>query len=250
MFKLMLKASETGLIPKAELEEARRTMSEEQYEQEFECSFEAAIIGSYYGKLMAKAEDEKRVTGVPYDPAATVWTAWDLGKNNATAIWFAQVVGREVHIIDYYEMTQAEIDHYAKVVMEKPYVYAGHILPHDSQAKILGMSNTRFEQIEKLVGKYPTICPMHRIEDGINAAKVMLPRCWFDRLKCERGIDAMKLYRASYDDKLNVMRPVPVHDWTSNGADAFRYLAMILDRSDASKANFARKLEYPKQGVA
>jgi hypothetical protein len=250
LYRLMLKASQTGLISEAELADARRTMTEEQYAQEFECSFEAAIIGAYYGKLMARAEDEKRVVGVPYDPAAQVWTAWDLGKNNATAIWWAQVVGREVHVIDYYEMTGAELDHYAQKVREKPYVYAGHIVPHDSQAKILGMSNTRFEQLEKLGLRPLTVCPMHRIEDGINAAKVMLPRCWFDRLKCERGIDALKLYRASFDDKLNVMRPVPVHDWTSNGADAFRYLAMILDRSDASKANFGRTLVYPEQGVA
>jgi phage terminase large subunit len=250
LFKLMLKASETGLISKAELEDARRTMSEEEYAQEFECSFEAAVKGAYYGKLMAKLEDEKRITGVPHDTAAQVWTAWDLGKADATAIWFAQVVGREVHIIDYYEMTGAELDHYAKIVMEKPYIYAGHIVPFDAQAKILGMAQTRLEQLEKLLRKMPIVAPMHRVEDGINAARVLLARCWFDRLKCERGIDALKLYRAEFDPKLNTLRPVPVHDWASHGADAFRYLAMALDKSDLSKTDFTRSLNYPPQGVA
>jgi phage terminase large subunit len=99
-FSMMLKASETGLIPEGELALARRDLSEEQYAQEFECSFDAAIVGSYYGKLMARAEADKRVAGVPYDPAALVWTAWDLGIRDATAIWFAQVIGREIRIID------------------------------------------------------------------------------------------------------------------------------------------------------
>jgi hypothetical protein len=250
LYRLMLKASETGIIATNELIEARRTMSEEEYAQEFECSFDAAIRGAYYGKLMSRLEAEGKISGVPYDSAALVWTAWDLGKNNATAIWFAQVVGREVHIIDYYEASGPELDHYAAIVRGKPYVYAGHILPHDAQAKILGMSQTRWEQLEKLLQKMPTPCPMHRVEDGINAARVMLGRCWIDRVKCERGIDCLKLYRADYDVKLGSLRSVPVHDWASNGADAFRYLAMALDKSDLSKSNFARTLVYPEQGVA
>jgi len=250
LFKLMLKASKTGLISEAELEDARRTMSEEEYAQEFECSFDAAVRGAYYGKILARLEDEKRVCGVPHDTSAQVWTSWDLGKADATAIWFAQVIGREVHIIDYYEMTGAELDHYAKIVMEKPYIYAGHIVPHDAQAKILGMAQTRFEQLEKLLRKMPVIAPMHRIEDGINAARVLLNRCWFDRAKCERGIDCLKLYRAEFDPKLNTLRPIPVHDWASHGADAFRYLAMTLDKSEISKTDFTRTLKYPSQGVA
>jgi len=250
LYRLMLKASETGLLSEAELADAKRTMSEEEYAQEFECSFEAAIKGAYYGKLMARLEEEKRITGVPHDAAAMVWTAWDLGKADSTAIWWAQVVGREVHIIDYYEASGAELDHYAAIVRAKPYVYAGHIVPHDAQAKILGMAQTRLEQLEKLGCRPMTVAPMHRVEDGINAARVMLNRCWFDRHKCERGIDALKLYRAAYDETHNVLRPVPVHDWASHGADAFRYLAMTLDKSDISKADFGRTLVYPKTGVA
>jgi hypothetical protein len=102
-FSMMLKASETGLIPASELESARRDLTEEQYAQEFECSFDAAVVGSYYGKLMMRAEAERRIVPVPYDPAALVWTSWDLGIRDATAIWFAQMIGREIRIIDYYE---------------------------------------------------------------------------------------------------------------------------------------------------
>src|SRR5262249_23762382 len=95
-FRLTLKASDTGIIPGAELESLKSGLTDEQYPQEFECSFEAAIVGAYYGKLMRQAEDDKRITGVPYDPAALVWTAWDLGIRDSTAIWFAQIIGREI----------------------------------------------------------------------------------------------------------------------------------------------------------
>ena len=227
-FSLMLRASETGLIPEGELALARRDLSEEQYAQEFECSFEAAIVGAYYGRLMHQAEAEKRLAGVPYDPAAQVWTAWDLGIRDATAIWFAQVVGREVHIVDYYEASGVDLGHYVREIVSRAYVYAGHIVPHDAQAKELGTGKSRLEVLESLGLRNITLAPQHRVEDGINAVRVMLPKCWFDAKKCERGIEALKLYRAEYDDKLQTLKPRPVHDWTSHGSDAFRYLAMGL----------------------
>lgn len=228
-FRLTLKASETGIIPQSELDALRRGMSEDQYAQEFECSFDAAVVGAYYGKLMAVAETERRITGVSYEPTAPVWTAWDLGISDATAIWFTQVVGREVRIIDYYEATGADLGHYVREIMSKPYVYGGHIVPHDAQARELGTGKTRLEVLTTLGLKDLTVAPMHRVEDGINAARVMLPKCWFDARKCSRGIDALKLYHAEYDEKLRTVRPRPVHDWTSHAADAMRYLAMALD---------------------
>lgn len=249
LFRLMLKASETHLVPDKELKEASRTMSEEQYAQEFECSFEAAILGAYYGKLMARAEQEKRITGVPYEPTAQVWTAWDLGIADATAIWWAQVVGREIHLCDYYEASGADLGHYVQQVVARPGVYAGHIVPHDAQAKELGTGKSRLEVLQSLGLNNLTVCPQHRVEDGINAVRTILPRCWFDRAKCERGIDALKLYRSEYDEKLQTLKPRPVHDWASHGADAFRYLAMTLDRSDAAKSNFYRKINYPSAGI-
>lgn len=246
-FSLMLKASETGLITTDELELARRDLSEDQYAQEFECSFDAAIVGSYYGKLMAQAEREGRVTGVPYEATAEVWTAWDLGIRDATAIWFAQTVGREVRIIDYYEASGADLGHYVREIKSKPYTYGGHIVPHDAQAKELGTGKTRLEVLESLGLTNLTVAPMHRVEDGINGSRVFLPKCWFDAKKCERGIEALKLYRSEYDDKLQALRPRPVHDWTSHAADAFRYLAMTLDRYAVS-SKFNRNIEYPASG--
>ena len=247
-FSMMLKASETGLIPASELALARRDLSEEQYAQEFECSFDAAVIGSYYGKQLLRAEQDKRIGNVPYEPTAMVWTAWDLGIRDATAIWFAQVVGREIRIIDYYEAAGVDLGHYVREINAKPYVYAGHIVPHDAQARELGIGKSRLEVLESLGLKTITLAPLHRIEDGINAVRVFIPKCWLDEQKCRRGLDALKLYRSDYDDKLQVLRPGPVHDWTSHAADAFRYLAMTLDRR-AAHSGFYRRIEYAQQGV-
>ncbi len=248
-FALMLKASETGLIAQEELDSARRDLTEDQYAQEFECSFEAAIVGSYYGRLMADAERDKRITGVPYDPVSQVWTAWDLGIRDATAIWFAQIIGREVRIIDYYEASGVDLGHYVREIKNKPYSYAGHIVPHDAQAKELGTGKTRVDVLESLGLKNITVCRQQRVEDGINAVRVFLPKCWFDAIKCQRGIEALKLYRSEYNDKLKALSPHPVHDWASHAADSFRYLALTLD-SQAIKTNFHRKIVYPKLGVA
>lgn len=230
-FRLTLKANETGIISKEELQSLRAGLTEEQFAQEFLCSFDAAIVGAYYGKLMMQAEQEKpsRITGVPYDPSAQVYTAWDLGIEDATAIWFAQVVGREIHMIDYYEATGVDLGHYVREVLNKPYAYGGHIVPHDAMAKELGTGKTRLEVMASLGLKDLTVCPMHRVEDGINAVRVTLPKCWFNAKKCVRGIEALKLYHAEFDSKLGTLKPKPVHDWSSHAADAFRYLAMCLD---------------------
>jgi phage terminase large subunit len=247
-FSMMLKASESGLIAETELALARRDLTEDQYAQEFECSFDAAIVGSYYGKLMVQAERDKRITRVSYDPTVLVWTAWDLGIRDATAIWFAQVVGREIHLVDYYNASGADLGHYVREIVQRPYLYAGHIVPHDSVAKELGTGKTRLEVLEGLGMKNLTVAPIHRVEDGINAVRVFIPRCWFDAAKCARGIDALKLYRSEYDEKLQALKPRPVHDWTSHAADAFRYLAMTLDRVSLRKG-FDRRLEYPRLGL-
>lgn len=228
-FRLILKASETGIIPPSELESIAAGLTPEQYAQEFECSFEAAVIGAYYGRLMAAAEQDKRICPVPYEPTAQVYTAWDLGIRDSTAIWFAQMVGREVRIIDYYEASGVDLGHYVRELRSKPYIYADHIVPHDAQAKELGTGKSRLEVLESLGLKNIQVAAMHRVEDGINAVRTLIPRCYFDQNKCSRGIDALKLYRSEYDDKLQTLKPRPVHDWTSHAADAFRYLAMTLD---------------------
>lgn len=228
-FRLTLKASETGIIPAAELANIRKTLSPSQYAQEFECSFDAATVGAYYGKFMEDAEREKRICGVPYEPTAQVWTAWDLGIRDSTAIWFAQIVGREVHLIDYYEASGADLGHYVRELRTRDYIYGGHVLPHDVRAKELGTGKSRLEVLESLGLKDVVIAPQHRVEDGINAVRMMLPKCYFDIRKTVRGVDALKMYRAHYDDKLQALRANPIHDWASHGADAMRYLALAID---------------------
>ena len=234
-FRRTFKASDTSIIPAEELESLRSGLSEEQYAQEFECSFDAAVVGAYYGKLMQRAEDDKRVTSVPYEPTSQVWTAWDLGFRDATAIWFCQAVGKEIRLIDYYESSGADLGHYVSQLRQRPYVYAGHIVPHDAQAKELGTGKSRLEVLESLGVSNLTVAPMHRVEDGINAVRVFIPKCWFDRVKCGRGIDALKMYRSEFDEKLQAFKPRPVHDWASHAADAFRYLAMTFDGQTAKR---------------
>jgi phage terminase large subunit len=247
LFRLMLKASETGILSESELEDAKRTMTPEQYAQEYECSFEAAIIGAVYGKLIKQAEDDKRVCGVPYDPSALVHTAWDLGIGDSTAIWFAQQVGREIRIIDYYEASGADAAHYAGVLRDKPYRYGSHILPHDAEPKQLTSGKSMKETIEGLGIRETVVLGPERVEQGINAARLMLPMCWFDAHKCERGLEALRLYRYEWDDKLAMLKTRPVHDWTSHAADALRYLALGLNLAAPERA---QRIVFPKHGVA
>jgi phage terminase large subunit len=248
-FRSVLKASDTGIIPSAELDSLRSGLSEEQFAQEFECSFEAAIVGAYYGKLMSAAEADKRIAGVPHDPATPVYTSWDLGVRDSTSIWFAQVIGREIHLIDYYEASGVDLGHYVRELNQRPYLYADHIVPHDAQARELGTGKTRLEVLESLGLKNLRVAKMHRVEDGINAVRTILPRCWFNNRLCNRGIDALKLYRSEFDAKLQTLKPHPVHDWTSHAADSFRYLAMTLD-SQIVNTGFNRPIIYPPQGQA
>ena len=140
------KASETGIVKATELEAARAQMTPEQYEQEYECSFSAAIIGAYYGNLLSQADDDGRVGRVPYDPAYPVHTAWDLGINDSTAIWFAQTFrGGSVHIIDYYENSGVGLDHYAEILRQKDYHYGDHLAPHDIEVREIGSGRSRLE---------------------------------------------------------------------------------------------------------
>lgn len=225
-FTAMYKASETNLLDADELDDAREMMGEDRYLQEFECSFEAAIVGAYYAQEMKQVTDTGRICAVPYDPAASVITSWDLGIGDSTAIWFAQYVGQEIHIIDYYEASGVGLDHYAKVLFEKGYHYEQHILPHDVRVKELGTGKSRLETLEALGIRNIEIAPKLAIEDGIQQARTMLAKCWFDEENCKRGIEALRQYRRDFDEKNKAWRSRPLHDWTSHGADAFRYMAV------------------------
>src|SRR5262249_23171378 len=162
-----------------------------------------------------------------YDAAVPVHTAWDLGMDDSTAIWFAQIVGKEIHVIDYYEASGEALPHYAKLLHGKPYSYGDHFLPHDAEAREMAAGKTRTETLAPL-GLRGRIVRRQKMEDGINAARLLLPRCWFDAVKCRRGIECLRQYRRDWDEKLHAFRSQPRHDWASHAADAFRYLALSL----------------------
>jgi hypothetical protein len=190
------------------------------------CSFTAALVGAYYGKEMEAAEKEGRVGKVPYDPAVPVDTAWDLGIGDTTVIWFMQQVGREFRAIDYVEDSGRGMDYYAKILKDKRYVYREHYLPHDAAAKELGTGRSREETLRSL-GVSPTrIVPRQSIEDGINACRMLIPKFWFDAVKCERGITCLKNYERQWDAKNKIYSTKPLHNWASHGSDAFRSFAM------------------------
>jgi phage terminase large subunit len=225
-FSLILRASETGLLPQEEIEAIRAEMTAEQFEQELQCSFDAAILGAYYGKEIAAAERAGRICEVSYDPALPVHTAFDIGIGDSTAIFFFQVVRDEVHVIDHYEAHGHGLPHYAALLASKPYTYGTHFLPHDAAARELGTGRSIQETFRGLVKSHPRILPAQNVMDGINAARVTLSTCWFDAENCKAGLEALRQYRADYDEKLKTFRDRPKHDWSSHSADSFRYLSM------------------------
>lgn len=234
-YAAMFRASETGILDAGELTDAAKTMSPEQYEQEFECSFQAALIGAYYGKEMSAADVEGRITAVPYDPRLPVYTAWDLGKRDYTSIWWAQHAANQVRVIDFYQECGQNIPHFVKLIREKPYLYGGHILPHDVKIDVQGMPCTRLQNMQDLGLKDITVLNADDRLDGIEAVRLLLPRCWFDANKTAAGLECLRQYQKEWDDRLKTFRPTPRHDWTSHAADAFRYLAMGLPENVSTK---------------
>jgi len=238
----VVKASESGLVKDTELQAAQDQMTPEQYEQEYECSFTAAIIGAYYAKLLTNADDDGRITQVPYDPAYPVHTAWDLGINDSTAIWFAQIFrGGAIHVIDYYENGGVGLQHYADVLNKKDYNYGDHLAPHDIEVRELGSGKSRIETAFSLGIRFKVI-PRMKVADGINAARMLIPKCYFDRDKCHEGLEMLRQYRQEYDERKKTFRDHPRHDFTSHSADAFRYLASGLE----NRTNYTK----PPQQVA
>lgn len=245
-FTMVLKASETGILPQAELDDARKIMTPEQYEQEYECSFDAAIVGSYYGRELAELERQGRIRSAPWEPSLPVYTAWDLGLDDATAIWFVQAAGSEVRVIDYYETNNTALSDIARELLNsRRYTYAEHILPHDVAIRELMTAKSRKESLESIGLRPITVATRQDPEEGINAARQMLPKCVFDAEKCRRGLEVLKQYRREWDDKRKTFKATPFHDWTSHGADAFRYLAMMF----APKAK-PQPIKYPVRKFA
>lgn len=220
------RASVTGYVPAHELGSARKDMSADEYAQEWECSFEASVKGAVYIRELQVCREGGRITMVPYEPLLEVDTAWDLGMRDATAIWFVQQShGREVRLIDYYEANGAALDHYVKVLKEKPYVYGTHYAPHDIQVKEFSTGHTRFEMAQSL-GVHFHVVPQTRLQDGIQAARAMFPRCYFDQTRTKQGLEALQNYRWDFNTATQWTKTAPVHNWASHGADAFRTFAV------------------------
>src|SRR5690606_4969475 len=203
-FSLVLRASQTGILPESELADARQTLTEEQYAQEYECSFDAAIMGAYYGKDVAIAEDDGRVGRVPYDKNADVFAAWDLGIGDNTAVWIGQVVGHEWHWIDYYENNGEGLDHYVAWVKSRDYPVIWNYVPHDANARELQTGKSRKDYLEDR-GLRCRVVSKHTVDDGINAVRNRFNRMWFDKEKCARGIDCLRMYRSEFDNKNMVL---------------------------------------------
>ena len=236
-------ASETGYLPQAELKAARNGMDEAEYLQEFECSFAAAVRGAYYAPLIDAAEREGRVHPLPHAPELSVHTAWDLGMDDATAIWFFQVEpSGNWRILDYYEASGEGLAHYAHVLAEKShpqgattvdggmagrgFTYGLHIAPHDIRVRELGTGQSRWETAAQLGIRFAT-APALPLADGIDAVRRHLPRFWFDAGACAPGLKALRAYRrrwrAGAAQNSQGGGSGPLHDWASHAADALRY---------------------------
>jgi hypothetical protein len=227
------KASETGILAQRELEDAFRDMGRSVFEQEYECSFDAMLEGAILAREVEEARQQGRIGVFPWNKLLPVHTAWDLGWDDATAIWFFQVVGRRVYVIDFYEAHGAGFDHYADVLAQKGYRYGKMYFPHDVEVHELGTGKSRASVLNSLGIRVTTVAK-HNVLDGIAAMQALLPQCCFHEEATHEGLDRLALYRREKDESRGVLRQQPLHDWTSHAADAFRYLAMgvRLDRGD------------------
>lgn len=250
-FSERLTVSDTSAIGSEQLDKIRRELAAERgddeadnlIQQEYFCSFDAAIPGSYYGRLISVAEQEHRIGAIPHDSRFPVITAWDLGVGDSTAIWFVQQIGLENRVIDFYESSGVGADHYARVLKERGYAYDYHILPFDADDREWGNNASSRVDVLKSLGIKPLkIMPRASIEDGINAGRVLIQRSHWDTVKCDRGLNALRQYQRRYDEKLKAFSQAPLHDWTSHAADAWRYLAQGLK-------DVARR-SYPRIGMA
>lgn len=242
-FVMNLRASQSGILSQTEILDMRKTQTEDQYLQEMECSFEAAILGAYYGKEMRALSEGGRITDVAYDPQLTTFCAWDLGWRDDTAIWWFQVIRNELHFIDFYSVAGASIKVICDAVQAKPYHSVTHFLPHDAKAKTLASGGKSIiEQIAAHLGfDCLAMAPNLDVQDGIQAARMMLPQSWFDAVKCKEGIEALRAYEREYDEDKKAFREKPKHNWCSHSADAFRMAAVSWQEQEPQRALYPER---------
>lgn len=235
-YNFILRANESGILPPDELMLQRSEMTEDEYLQEYECSFDAAVLGTYYASLITLIESRNQVReDVVYDPEFPVFVVFDLGFSDSTAAWFYQERPDGLAIIDYEEASGKALSYYFDTLRHKGYRYGKIWLPHDARAKSLQTGRSTVEQF--LAQPFPTfdtgqsrlvdIVPNLALQHGIDAARLVLPSCHFNSVKCFPGVEALRAYRRRWDEELRVFSEAPLHDWSSHGSDAFRYLALV-----------------------
>lgn len=206
-------------------EDRREGMEEELVQQEYYCSFEGYLVGSYYGKILQELQKDNRICRVQWEPDLRVDTWWDIGISDATAIWFTQTYRNECRVIDYYENSGEGLPHYASILASKSYAYGIHMAPHDIKVREWGSAEGRQETAARL-GIHFQVSAKRNIADGIEASRKLLPLCFFDEEKCSQGLNALGSYHKQWNSDRQQFNNIPFHDWSSNGADAFRTLAM------------------------
>lgn len=209
-------------------EERREGMDEQMIQQEYYCSFHAAIPGAYFAKEMTRMETDGRIGRVPWEPKLMTSTYWDLGIDDSMSVVFAQQHGQEVRIIDYYEASGEGLPHFISEIKSKPYSYDSHNAPWDIEVRELTTGKTRRETARSLGINFRVGKKVNKKEEAIEQARQLLNRCWMDRRKCEKLIAALRNYHKEYDDKNQVFKARPVHNWASHGADSFMELAMSI----------------------
>jgi phage terminase large subunit len=210
----------------AELEHLKH-LDEELYRHVWEGELKTYADGAIYAPQMRMARKQNRICAVPYQPSIEVHTFWDLGRNDSTAIWFMQEAGREHHFIDYYEASGTDLDHYARILKDKGYNYGRHYLPHDVVVTELSSNRGSRKEILELAGVKPikVVPRVKSVNDGIESTRKSFPICWFDQTRCERGLDALANYQYKFNEETNTNSLTPLHNWASNGSDAFRQYA-------------------------
>jgi len=242
-FTVVHKASDTGIVAEDELHDARGIMTDEEYEQEYECSWTAAIRGAVYGKEMAAALRDDRIGFIPIEPSIPVHTFWDLGISDSMSIWFVQAVGKEIRFVNYYEHTGEGMAHYINHLdqfkRDHGINYGEHFAPHDIEVRELSTGKSRRDTALQM-GIAFRVVQQHKVADGIEATRRLFSRFWFDEKRCRHGIECISQYRYEYDEKKGVFRDSPLHDWASHCADSLRQLAMgwqeVLTQKERSHA--------------
>ena len=250
-FSLLLKPEDTEVLSNEDLQELQKQMDEPQYAQEFLCDFTAAVKGTFYADQIQQLEAEGKITPRPlYDPDLPVQCAADLGYTDSTAFWFWQEAPDGLRIIDYYQAQGEPLNHYIDMLESKPYNYERVWLPHDARAKTLQTGRSTVEQILE-TGLPCSITPNLKVLDGINAVRKILPDCHFDLATTHEGVEALRAYKREFNELTKSFRDKPLHNWASDGSDAFRYLAIVCQRGRVEekpqkKPDFTRKLTLDK----